>query len=224
MKAVDGSQDDRRCADPLRRVPAFRELPDAALAALASRVRWRTLGRGEVIFHEGEPVEALYVLRSGRVRAVTYGPDGKELTFRIIEPGELFPHVGLFDGGGYPATAEVLEEAEVGALTRDAVLDLAAHDPRVALALLRDLEQRVRELQGRLRAMALLDLKARVLQVLMQHVGQHLTHQEIASIVGAARESVTRVLGEFKRQGALPRPPAPPSGGRGRDARGGTRR
>lgn len=58
----------------------------------------------------------------------------------------LFPHVGLFGGGGYPATAEVLDDAVVGTVTRQAILELAARDGRVALALLRDLEDRVRDL------------------------------------------------------------------------------
>lgn len=205
-----GSDRDARFNEVLRGVPTFRDLPDEVLAELAARVRWRTLRRGEVVFREGAPVEAVFVLRSGRVRAVTYSPDGKELTFRIFEPGELFPHVGLFGGGDYPATAEVLEDAVVGAVTREAVLDLAARDGRVALALLRDLEERIRDLQERIRALALLDLRTRVLRVLMQHVGRHLTHQEIASIVGAARESVSRVLSDFKRQGLWPRDAARP--------------
>lgn len=112
-----GPEGGARFVEVLRGVPAFRDLPDEVLAELAARVRWRSLRKGEVVFREGAPVEAVFVLRSGRVRAVTYSPDGKELTFRIFEPGELFPHVGLFGGGGYPATAEVLQDAVVGVLT-----------------------------------------------------------------------------------------------------------
>lgn len=192
---------DPRLIDALRGVQPFRDAPDEVLNRLAGAVRWRRYRRGEVVFREGAPVEALFLLRSGRVRVVTYGKDGREHTFRILEPGELFPHAGLVGGGGYPATAEVLEDAVLGVVTRQAVLDLAATDGRVALALLRDLEDKIRVLQDKIRALALQDLRSRVLHVLMQHVGEHLTHQEIASIVGAARESVSRVIADFKRRG-----------------------
>lgn len=189
----------------LRTIHPFSALPEEMVARIAPLVRWRSCRKGDVLFHEGEPVEAVYLLRAGRVKIVAVDAGGKEYIMHMLGPGDLFPAVGLFTGGGYPATAEVTEDGTVGVMTRQDVLNLVRAHGDIAIALLTEMEGRLRYLQERIRSLAWRDLRTRVLEVLIRHVGQQLTHQEIAALVGAARESVSRVISDFQRQGVITR-------------------
>ncbi|HEY8450098.1 MAG TPA: Crp/Fnr family transcriptional regulator [Bacillota bacterium] len=189
----------------LRRAGTFGDVPDDVLARIAALARWQSRAKGEVLFHEGEPVAAVYLLGGGRVKVWTVTGDGREQLLHLLEPGAVFPRVGLFTGSAYPATAVMDEAGTVGILAKDAVLDLVRRDGEVAVALLTMMEGVVRALQERVRSLALQDVKSRVLQLLMRETGRELTHQEIAAFVGAARETVSRAVAELRRQGiALP--------------------
>lgn len=188
-------------AKTLRAIDAFRSLPDAVLERIAALVMWREVASDQVIFHEGDPVTAVYLLRRGRVKVATVSADGREQLLHVLEPGAVFPRVGLFRGGAYPATAWMDEAGVVGVIAKEAVLDLARSDGDVAGALLGMMEGVVLELQERIRSLALQDVKSRVLQLLMRESSRGMTHQEIAAFVGAARETVTRAIAELRRQG-----------------------
>lgn len=189
----------------LRNIHPFSALPEEMVARIAPLVRWRSCRKGDVLFHEGEPVEAVFLLRAGRAKIVAVDADGREYIMHMLGPGDLFPAVGLFTGGGYPATAQVTEDGTVGVMTRQDVLDLVRAHGDIAIGMLTAMEGRIRYLQERIRSLALRDLRTRVLEVLVRHMGEQLTHQEIAALVGAARESVSRVIAEFKRQGVITR-------------------
>ncbi|QIA27408.1 Crp/Fnr family transcriptional regulator [Thermaerobacter sp. PB12/4term] len=205
----------------LRRIHPFDQVPAELVARVAEQVRWRPCHAGDVLFREGEPVKAVFLLRQGRVKIVAVDDEGREYIMHLLGPGDLFPAVGLFTGGGYPATAEVIQDGVVGTVTREAILDLVRRHGDLAMALLMAQEERIRYLQDRIRSLVWRDLRTRVLEVLVKHMGDQLTHQEIAALVGAARESVSRVISEFKRQGLVTRDPSGrwrvrPRGGDGR--------
>ncbi|QBS38206.1 Crp/Fnr family transcriptional regulator [Thermaerobacter sp. FW80] len=191
----------------LQRIHPFDRVPAELVAKVAEHLRWRACRSGEVLFREGEPVQAVFLLRSGRVKIVTVDDDGREYIMHLLGPGDLFPAVGLFTGGGYPATAEVIQDGVVGVVTREAILGLVREHGDLAMALLMAQEERIRYLQDRIRSLVWRDLRTRVLEVLVKHMGDQLTHQEIAALVGAARESVSRVISEFKRQGLITKDP-----------------
>ncbi|ADU51621.1 transcriptional regulator, Crp/Fnr family [Thermaerobacter marianensis DSM 12885] len=192
----------------LRRIHPFDQVPPGLVAKVATQVHWRPCRAGDVLFREGEPVRAVFLLRAGRVKIVTVDDEGREYIMHLLGPGDLFPAVGLFTGGGYPATAEVIQDGAVGVVTREVILNLVREHGDLAMALLMAQEERIRYLQERIRSLVWRDLRTRVLEVLVKHMGDQLTHQEIAALVGAARESVSRVISEFKRQGLVTRDPS----------------
>ncbi|HEY8487481.1 MAG TPA: Crp/Fnr family transcriptional regulator, partial [Thermaerobacter sp.] len=167
----------------LRRIHPFDRVPPDLVAKVAEHVRWRPCRTGQVLFREGEPVEGVFLLRAGRVKIVAVDDAGREYIMHLLGPGDLFPAVGLFTGGGYPATAEVIQDGVVGVVTRQVILDLVRQHGDLAMALLMAQEERIRYLQDRIRSLVWRDLRTRVLEVLVKHMGDHLTHQEIAALV-----------------------------------------
>lgn len=203
--------------ESLRAIPLFEGLDAAELAAVAALVSERSRARNAVVFHEGDPVENIFFIVSGLVKVFTLTDDGREQTINLLRPGEFFPHVGFLEGGRAPATAVALEESRLAAIRRTDLLDLVARDGRIAAGMLKAMGRRITALQHRVKDLAHRDLHARVALTLLrlaeEHgtpcptgataLGLHLTHQELANLIGAARESVSRALADLRREGAL---------------------
>lgn len=200
----------------LRRVPLFSELDDPDLNSIENLVTTRRYARGETMFIQGERAWAMFMVMSGRVRIYRSSPEGKEQTMEILGPGDPFGAVALIDGGPYPAGAEALEDTTAGILRRDDLERLLLSHPGLGLSILRVLSARLREAKEQLADLALKDVRQRVAAVLLQLVERHgreektpghisiaMTHQELAQMVGASRETVTRVLGEFREGGLV---------------------
>ncbi|OAT83587.1 Crp/Fnr family transcriptional regulator [Desulfotomaculum copahuensis] len=200
----------------LKNLYLFNGLSGEQLAEIAGLMLERKYARGRIIFMEGEPGEALYLLKSGRVKIFKQDEEGREHILHYINPGEVFAEVVLFDGGNYPACAEVVEEARIG-LIRNADMDeLLLKNPSIALALLKVMARRLRVSQRQIMDLALKDTTRRLASVLLELAHEHgtpvtkglrialpLTNQELASLIGTSRETVNRILGEFRRDGAV---------------------
>lgn len=193
----------------LRQINLFRKLDDGLLAAIGPLIQWRPAPRGQVLFYEGDPVQTLYILATGRVKVTAVSDEGKEQILNLFGPGDVFPHVGFFEAGVYPATARVIEDARVGLLTRDTLLELAGRHAKLAVQLLVAMEDRIRQLQDRLKDLVFRNLEARVARVLLQLTEEDprppfpLTQQELAAIAGGTRESISRILSAWRRQGFI---------------------
>jgi CRP/FNR family transcriptional regulator len=197
----------------------FKEIPPALEAELRQHAREQVLPPRHVLFREGEEVHTFYFLEHGRIRMSVVLEDGEEHTINILREGDLFPHLGLLRGGTYPATAETLIEASVLALGRQDFVDLIHRHPELALLLLAEMGRRVEILQSRVKELIQKDLRLRVIHILLRLAREarsrrggneretrldfHLTHEELARLAGAARESVTRILSEMRRQGLI---------------------
>ncbi len=200
----------------LRRLSLFAALGEEELARLAPAVRRRLVPRGHVIFREGEPVTAIHFLTAGCVKITALTADGREQTLTILQPGDFFPHLGFLGGGSYPATAVALEESTVVTVERGTLLDLLRQNGDLALDMLLAMARRLDDLQQRVRELAERDLRVRVARALLHLLNRHgrpdrggarldlrLTHQELASLTGTARESVSRTLAALRREGLL---------------------
>lgn len=208
-------------AERVRQLSLFADLNDEELAPVLAAMHERTLPRGHVIFHEGTPVEAVYFLDAGRVKVSSLTDDGREQILSILRPGEFFPHVGFLDAGPYPGTAVTMEESQVVVLRRSDLLSLLRQNGELALRMMGALAARVASMQQRVKDLTHRHLKERLAFALLRlaeehgtpapgavpapgvRLGVHLTHEELANMVGAARESVSRCLSEWKAQGLL---------------------
>ncbi len=200
----------------LRKVFLFGPLSDQELNLIEGLILHRDYPKGSYIITEGEPGEALFIILSGRVKIFKNSPDGREQILNILRGGSVFAEVVLFDSGGYPASAQALEDTALGMLrTRDMEVMLEKH-PILAIKLLRIMSARLRRAQGLIGDLALQDAYGRLAALLLRAAWQQgrkteegieidlpLTRQELASMVGTTRETVARILSRFQREGVL---------------------
>ncbi len=202
--------------DFLKRITLFAGLGEDQISRLAPLVARRGVPKSGVIFREGDPVEAVYFLESGLVKVYSLTADGEEQIINILRPGDFFPHLGFLEGGTYPATAEALTDSRLMGIRRTDLLDLVRHDGDFAVAMLAAMGRRIAMLQQRVRDLSHRDLRGRLARALLRLADEHgvatpagtrldlpLSHRELANLVGAARESVSRTLAEFRREGLV---------------------
>jgi CRP/FNR family transcriptional regulator len=200
----------------LKRINFFYGLKENELGEIAGIVMERKYRKGRIIFMEGEPGEAVFFLKSGRLKVSKQDEEGREHILHYVNPGEVFAEVVLFDGGGYPATAEVLEDAEVGVIRCQDMDNLVIKNPGIALTLLKVMSGRLRFAQQKIMELALKDTTRRLAGTLLKLAEEHgtpgeggtqiclsLTNQELANLVGTSRETVNRIMGELRRRKAI---------------------
>lgn len=200
----------------LRKIYLFAGLSDQELAEIAALCMDRKYQKGRIIFVEGEPGEAIYLLKSGLIKVSKQDGDGREHTLHYVYPGDIFAEVVLFDAGGYPATAEVVEDSEVGLIRNSDMDRLLIKNPGMTLELLKIMARRLRNAQQQIMELALKDTTRRLAGLLLKLAENHginkengvlislpLTNQEIANLVGTSRETVNRILSEFRRRKAV---------------------
>jgi CRP/FNR family cyclic AMP-dependent transcriptional regulator len=167
----------------------------------------RRFVEGHLIFRQGEPTTGLWIILEGRVAVERTGLDGAIYTTGVWHPGEIIGIAGLWDGSGYPASARALDDPTVLLwMARDYFLELHRTVPAFAEAVSRSLAARLRFIQetvadtrGRPAAVQL----AIILATLAERAGADitLTHEDLAHMMGAKRETVSRILGDFHHRG-----------------------
>jgi len=200
-------------ANPKPSAPGGRvaTLAERDVAALAAHGLERTFARGTVVVSEGDTTDALYIILAGRVKVFVADREGHELVLGEMGAGEYFGEMVL-DGGPRSASIMTLEKTRFAIVSREAFVDYLNANPAFALRLIKQLIRRVRTLTGSVKSLALLDVYGRVARLLIdlaERDGGHwvvpgpLTHQEIASRIGASREMVTRILKDLHTGGYI---------------------
>jgi CRP/FNR family transcriptional regulator, cyclic AMP receptor protein len=192
----------------LDRIPLFAEVPPNQVAELARLMQRRTYRRGEIIFHKGDPGTSLYCIARGQVKIVLPSETGEEAVIAVLETGDLFGELALFDGLPRSATMETLAETEVLLLRREDFLALVHRHPEMAIALLGVLSRRLRATDERIEDAMFLDVPGRLAKRLLELADRYgrrtergleitlrLSQQDLAAMVGATRESVNKHLG-----------------------------
>jgi len=210
---MESSQDTAALLSSLEVFSALegRELEQVARVAVP-----RTFERGEMIFREGDPGEALYVVRSGSVSIRRDHPDGRTLALAELRPGSMFGELAAFGDEVRSATAEALEATALVAILGADMRRVMRSDPEIALKMLAALAARVRRLNDRLAAQSFQTVPGRVASALLLQVmarqdegaGQHevlveATQAEIAQLAGTSRESASRFLATLEREGVV---------------------
>ena len=200
----------------LRQVTLFSGLPPAGVARAAAAARERVYRKGSSIFFEGDPGEAMFIIKEGAVKIYKLSPDGKEKTLAIISRGDCFGEMSLLDGLPRSAAAQALEDSRLLMLPREDFLELVASDPGVALKIIQVLAARLRAADQQIEYLAFGDARGRVASTLLDLGRKHampgpngytidirLTHQELANLSGVTRETASRILSEFEEDGLI---------------------
>jgi CRP/FNR family transcriptional regulator, cyclic AMP receptor protein len=194
----------------LSSIDVFRDLPRSEVERLAETTRMITCPRGRVVYRAGEANEALFLLKTGRVQIVRETVDGKRLVSAVLGPHTFFGEMALV-GQRFPqdSTAEAVEEALICVLSRKDLERLIMEHPKVGLRFLEQLSARLLETEAIVEDFAFKSVPARLAGALLrlaettQEQTIHASHQELADMIAAYRETVTLTLDEFQTRGLV---------------------
>ena len=200
-----------RIADFLSTVPLFRELDRAALRGFAEITREQKYAKGAMIVSEGDPGDALYLVRSGEVKVMLVGEDGREVILGQLGVSDHFGELALIDGRPRSAHVMATVASSLLVLRRADFRRQVEQQPQVGWSLLMELSRRLRQADGTIGSLVLLDVPGRVAKVLLENATpgtpatliKPLTHQTIAQMIGASRETVSRAMAEFQERGLI---------------------
>ena len=194
----------------VRKAPLFSALDDASAASLRASMETIKLGKGTVLFSEGDEGDHLYVIVEGKLKLGTSSGDGRENLLSVLGPGEMFGELSLFDTGPRTATATAVTDVRLLSLGHDKVIPWVTQHPQVALDLLGRLSQRLRRTNEVVGDLVFSDVPGRVAKALIDlgerfgketseglYVNHDLTQEELAQLVGASRETVNKALADF---------------------------
>ncbi len=203
-------------ADLFREVPLFADLDEPDLDSLLAVATRRKFPKDSVIFFEHDPGDSLFMILSGRVKVTILSDDGREIILSVLGEKDFFGEMSLLDNEPRSATAIAMEDTEVVILHQREFLAIVEKRPRVLVLLLAVLSSRLRKANHQIGSLALLDVYGRVASVLLEMAkesGTRLkdgricfrrpTHQEIANMIGATRETVSRMISDLHRQGYI---------------------
>jgi len=201
----------------LSRVELFADLSAAELVSISALMRPRRYAKDEVVYLRGDPGTAFYLITQGRVKITLTSPDGKELILRRLGPGDFHGELALLDDEPRSADAVATEPTVQLVLQRNAFREFLKDHSEAATKLLSTVSNYLRRNAELIQDATFLDVPARLARVLLELAGgtdaalppsgtiipDRMKQSELASLVGATRESVNKWLGSFERQGLI---------------------
>lgn len=196
----------------LKSVPLFASFPDDQLRMLVTVVTRRSAPRSSVIMAAGDQIDSLYIVISGRLKVMMGDADGKEVILSLIGPGEFFGEMGLIDDSPRSASVVTIEPCELMSITKRDFKKCLSENFEMSMAVMRGLVRRLREADRKIGSLALLDVYGRVARLLLDMsedvngqkvVTKRLPKQDIAKMIGASREMVSRVMKDLQMGGYI---------------------
>jgi len=202
----------------LKSISLFVDLDGQELSRIAAVCQVRSHVGREVVVTQGEPAQALFAIKRGRLKVVSYGPDGRDTVLGIMAEGEVFGEVALIDGGTRSATVTAIEPCELLVIEREQFLALLGESPTISIKLMVVLAKRLRRFSQGSEDAAFLDVPSRLARSLLDLASRFgerrerssdicislkLSQQELGDLIGATRESINKHLNDWTRQGFL---------------------
>lgn len=201
-----------RCMKDLAIFASLDFLEKEKIGALAGKKVYR---KNEFIFREGEPADAVYLIKYGRVRVFKISEGGKEITLDILKEDDLFGENTFFDDAQHTMNAQALEDTFICSCNRQSFLDLLKN-PQISLKIIQLLGERLNNYTEQVANIAFLDVKGRISATLLRLAQEYgkpapegtmididITHQDLAYIVNASRVMVTNVLIALRQEGVI---------------------
>ena len=196
----------------LKAVPLFSSFPEDQLRMLTTVVTRKSAPRSTTIMAGGDPTDSLYIVLSGRLKVMMSDAEGKEVILSILGAGEIFGEMGLIDDEPRSATVVAIEPCELLSLAKRDFKKSLAENFEMSMAVMRGLVKRLREADRKIGSLALLDVYGRVARLLLDMsenvngekvVTKRLPKQDIAKMIGASREMVSRVMKDLQTGGYI---------------------
>ena len=196
----------------LRNVPMFSLLSGVQLLLLTQVLLRKPYPRNSTVVAAGDPSDALYIVISGRLKVTISDKEGREAILAILNQGDFFGEMGLIDQAPRSATVVTIESCELLTITRTDFMKCLQKNFDLAMNVIRGLVERLREADKKIGSLALMDVCGRVARLLMEMaetvdgqkvVTRKLPKKQIAKMIGASREMVSRVMKEMETSGHI---------------------
>lgn len=196
----------------LKAVPFFNQLTERELDVIRAVASEKHYPKNAVVLTEGEMGDSLYMIQSGKVKVFIGDEEGREIILKILGPGAFFGEMSMIDKQPRSASVTTLEPSTFQVLTHALFERCVEQEPRIATMVMQILAQRVREADRKIGTLALMDVYGRVASTLLELaiyrdgqlvVGEKLSQQDLANMVGASREMVNRILKDLVERGFI---------------------
>jgi CRP/FNR family cyclic AMP-dependent transcriptional regulator len=192
-------------AEYIKNIPLFRQLKDSQLRELAARCKSARFKKGDVIFYKTDLSTDLYIVNSGKLKAVLMDEEGDEMVIAQFAKGDFFGELSLLDGKGRSATIIADKDTELSILQKDVFLDVLYKNPGMSVELMATLVERLRKADEMIESLAFLEVSERLINALLENAAEgtgvsgfikagKLTHKELAARIGSSREAVSKCL------------------------------
>ena len=199
--------------DLLRRVPLFSLLTVAQAEVISGAVIKRRFKRGEALVEQGQKSNALFILLTGRARVVTSDSRGREVILATLDQGDYLGEMSIIDNEPHSATVRAEVQTDVLMLGRTEFARCLTENASMSLVVMRGLVKRLRHADRKIESLALLDVYGRVAHALLDFavadaqgqllVKDKISRQDLAKMVGASREMVSRVMKDLEERGFI---------------------
>jgi CRP/FNR family cyclic AMP-dependent transcriptional regulator len=196
----------------LEKISLFAGLSKVDLDAVSSLAVTRNFPKNALVMCEGDQSDSLYIVLSGKVKVFLSDEEGKEVTLNMQGEGEYFGELALLDEAPRSASVMTAEDTKLAIISKKSFDECMKNNPEIAMKVMRGLARRLRELTENVRSLALMDVYGRVARLLLELaeeekgkkvISQKLTQRDIASMVGASREMVSRILRDLSVGGYI---------------------
>jgi len=194
----------------------FSGLPEKDQAEIASKLTEISVRKKGLIYSAGDTAGTVYILKEGRIRIIRYSEDGRELTVDILEPGDIFGELTVAGEEERETDAVAMEDSYICAIKRKDFEDFISKMPYLSLSITKWIGLRLRKIESRFNDIIFQDVHTRLITIFKdlsekygvpvsngRKIEIHLSHKEIASLIGATRETVTLELNNLKRSGDI---------------------
>lgn len=202
--------------DYIKGIPIFQTLDEDELEAVESILKERVYKKNSIVISEGNHGDSMFVVKSGKVKIYKTDVSGKEIILDIKGENKMFGEVTLFTDISYPATVKTIEDSEIIILENAELEKVVEKSPKLALGIIKVLSARLLKSQQKLKELVVDDVYMRTARELLSLAAKYgkenigyteldlgLTREELASIVGTSRETVSRVLSKFGCEGSI---------------------
>lgn len=191
----------------------FKELSDSEIEKIVEISISREWKKGSHVFMQDDPLENVYFIQSGRIKIYKSDVNGREQIVAIAKDGDMFPHVGFFRKGGYPAFSEVLERSTLVVVPIDQFEKVLIENPELCIKVFKVLGEKIVDLQERLESQILNNTYEQIIKLLVRLAKIHgqkmdngfyllkaeFTNKDLANMIGTTRETVSRTLTKLKK-------------------------
>lgn len=197
--------------------PIFRELEGHELDKIAAISLSKEFSKGAHVFMQGDPLKNVYFVSNGKIKIYKSDVNGKEQIVSIQKKGDMFPHVGFFRKGDYPAYSEVLEPSTLVSVPISEFENVLIDNPELCIKLFRVLGEKIVDLQNRLEEQILNNTNEQIIKLLVRLGKTHgaeqadgaiflkaeFTNRDLANMIGTTRETVSRTLTKMKKDNLI---------------------